>query len=176
MEKYLKRLCNAILKGRFNERKYRQKSYWFGKEIQTMPLFCSYGKIGFTISIYNKDDNHWCEVVYDWDADELTISETPWKEYLNILYLEDNGITSHGDGELECYTNAGEDMIITLDEVTKEYLQNYIDSFDINENVSLWWPNGMPVNGVPFDNIKEHYEDYEAYLERLQKVCDKMPF
>jgi hypothetical protein len=176
MEKYLKRLCNAILADRFNEEKYRARQTWNGVEIQTMPLFCSYGKIGFTITVYAKTQY---EIQYDWEMKELTIDEEDWKDYINELYLEDFGITSNGNGELECYTDAGEDMIITLDKVRKKNLQEYIDGFDINAEVLLWWQNGIEYareKKVPFDNIKEHYEDYEAYLKNLQKVCNKMPF
>lgn len=67
-------------------------------------------------------------------------------------------------------------MLIPLDKVLKKNLQEYINDFNINEEVLLWWPNGKKGRGVPFDNVKEHYEDYEAYLKNLQKVCDKMPF
>ena len=175
MEKYLKRLCKAILEDRFNEENYRQKRSWHGKDIMTEPLFCSYGKIGFSVLVYENYD-HFCTIQYDGDLEELNIDDTPWKDYINELYLEDFDITSHGDGELECYTDAGEDMIINLDKVRKKNLQEYIDNFDINEQVLLWWPNGQPGKGVPFDNIKEHYEDYEAFLEKLQKACDKMPY
>lgn len=175
MKKYLKRLCKAILEDRFNEEKYRQKRSWHGKDIQTEPLFCSYGKIGFTVAVY-ENYNHFCTVKWDGDLEELNIDDTPWKDYINLLYLEDFDITSNGDGELECYTDAGEDMIISLDKVRKKNLQDYIDNFDINEEVLSWWQNGQPGNGVPFNNLKEHYEDYEAYLERLQKACDKMPY
>jgi len=103
----------------------------------------------------------------------------------NIDYLEENDISYCGDcgwdnlpyqAELETYTDAGEDMIIGLEKVDKEHLQDYIDGFDINEKVALWWPNGEKGNGVPFDNMKEQYEDYEAYLERLQEICDGMPY
>jgi hypothetical protein len=107
---------------------------------------------------------------------ELTIDEEDWKEFINLNYLESNDIYSCGSDEFETYTDAGEDMIITLEEPTKECLQQYIDDFDINYNVSIWWPNGEPGRGVPFDNMKEQYEDYESYLKRLQKVCNKMPF
>lgn len=175
MEKYLKRLCNAILEYRFNEEKYRQKRSWYGKDIMTEPLFCSYGKIGFTIIVYENYDQ-FCTISCDFDLGKLTIDDTPWKEYINLLYLEDFDITDNGDGELECYTDAGEDMIITLDKVRKKNLQEYIDNFDINEEVLLWWQDGRPGKGVPFANVKEHYEDYEAYLEKLQKACDMMPY
>lgn len=175
MEKYLKRLCKAILEDRFNEENYRQKRSWHGKDIMTEPLFCSYGKIGFSVLVYENYD-HFCTIQYDGDLEELNIDDTPWKDYINELYLEDFDITSHGDGELECYTDAGENMIISLDKVRKKNLQEYIDNFDINEQVLLWWPNGQRGKGVPFDNIKEHYEDYEAFLEKLQKACYKMPY
>ena len=79
--------------------------------------------------------------------------------------------------ELECFTNAGEDMIFCLKEPSREKLQEYIEDFDINANVIGWWPNGQKAKGmgVPFSNIKEHYEDYEDYLAWLQEVCDGMP-
>ena len=103
-----------------------------------------------------------------------------------MLYLADNDINAASDEpawtslprsvELECYTDAGEDMIIDLEDPSKEKLQEYINDFDINEEVSKWWENGMPGEGVPFSNMKEHYEDYEGYLEWLQEVCDKMPY
>lgn len=175
MDKYLKRLCKAILSQRFNDENYRQKRRWNGKDIMTEPLFSSYGRIGFTVAVYECYD-HFCTIQYDAELNQLSIDDTPWKDYINLLYLEDFDITDNGGGEIECYTDAGEDMIITLDKVRKKNLQDYIDEFDINEEVLLWWQNGKPGKGVPFSNVKEHYEDYEKYLKRLQKICDKMPF
>lgn len=180
MEKYLKRLCNAILEDRFNDKNYRSSNYWYGHKIQTQTLFCSYGAIGFTVSVYDLNGSHFCDVDWDVDLGELTIDDEPWRDYINELYLEDHDITSNGDGELELYTDAGEDMIITLDRVRKKNLQEYIDNFDINENVLIWWRDlsdeQRKEKKVPFDNVKEHYEDYEAYLRTLQKVCNKMPY
>jgi hypothetical protein len=175
MDKYLNRLCNAIRAGRFNDENYRQRKSWYGKDIMTEPLFCSYGTIGFSVMVYDCYE-HFCTVQWDGELHKLTIDDESWKDYINILFLEDFDITSNGDGELECYTDAGEDMIISLDKVRKKNLQEYIDNFDINEQVLLWWQDGRPGKGVPFANVKEHYEDYEAYLEKLQKACDKMPF
>ncbi len=107
------------------------------------------------------------------------------KEYKkNLAYLEGNDITLCGDElwddkpwsvELETYTDAGEDMIIDLEEPTKECLKKYIDDFDINEEVMLWWENGYDAaraKGVPFANIRDHYDDYENYLKRLQAICE----
>lgn len=173
---YLKRICKAILAGRFNYENYLNGGTWNGVEIMTCPLFVSYGQIGFTVSIFGEK----YELSYDWEMKELTINDEPWKEFLNLLYLEEQGFnvnkTSSGDVELEIFTDGGEDMMISMEKATKENLRQYIRDFDINEEVLLWWPDGKPGRGVPFDNIKEHYEDYESFLKWLQKVCDKMPF
>ena len=180
---YLKRLCKNILSNKFNDRKYLGKKYYYGKEIQTTPLHCSYGLIGFSVIVYGEEQY---KVNYDWERDDLLINGKPYKDFINLSYLSDNDINVASDEpiweesprsiELESYTNAGEDMIIDLEEPTKAKLQDYINGFDINHNVSIWWVNGLPGNGVPFSNMKEHYEDYEDYLSWLQKVCDKMPY
>jgi len=174
-DKYLMRLCKNILAGKFNEMNYRCGKSYFGTEIATMPMFASYGTIGFSVTVYG-EYGEMCIVDYDWEMKQLTIDGQDWKEWLNESLFEDNDIICNGGGEYECYTDAGEDMIINLDVCDKEHLQEYIDGFDINEKVALWWPNGEKGDGVPFDNMKEQYEDYEAYLERLQEVCDGMPF
>lgn len=110
------------------------------------------------------------------------------KEYKrNLAILEENGIYLSSEKlwdnepfsvELETYTDSGEDMIIDLEEPTRECLQKYIDDFDANEEVMMWWRNGKDEahkKGVPFSNIKDHYEDYESYLERLKEVCGLLP-
>lgn len=175
MEKYLKRLCKAILADRFNYENYLNKGYWHGVEIQTMQLFCSYGLIGFSVTVCAETQY---EVKYDGEFRKLTIGDEPWKKFINILYLEDNDITSCGEEEFETYTDAGEDMIITLEEPTKECLQQYIDDFDIDEAVWIWWQCGYEEarKKTPFTYPGEQADDYKSYLKRLQKVCDKMPF
>lgn len=75
--------------------------------------------------------------------------------------------------ELECYTDAGEDMIINLEEISVEALAEYVNDFDISEEVSLWWEGGEPKAGVPFDNQAEQVEDYEDYLARLRDIIDE---
>lgn len=183
MEKYLKRLCNAIINGRFKEGKYYNRKNYYGIEIQVQDMFASYGKIGYSVTVYSEEQY---DIEYDYELNDLKIDGKPYQHAINLLYLEDNDITTVSEDpvwenfqnsvELECYTDAGEDMLIDLEEPTKEKLQEYIDSFDINGNVILWWPGGEPGKGVPFSNIREHYEDYEDYLEWLQNVCDKMPY
>lgn len=81
--------------------------------------------------------------------------------------------------ELESYTNAGGDMIIDLEELSKECLKEYTDNFDVNDEVMGWWREGEAEahrNGVPFDNIKEHYKDVEDWLEMIKEICENMPY
>ena len=102
----------------------------------------------------------------------------------NLEILEENGIfhssapvwdNKPNSVKLETYTDAGEDMIICLDEPSKKCLLEYCDDFDIDEEVMFWWRNGADAahaNGVPFNNIREHYEDYEAYIAELRRVAE----
>lgn len=103
----------------------------------------------------------------------------------NVAVLEKNNIRIVNDApvwddkpdsvEMQTYTPGGEDMFICLDEPSQECLEEYIDDFDINEHVLLWWQGGTDAahaKGVPFDNIRDHYNDYEAYLDGLRKVAE----
>lgn len=186
MEKYLKRLCDNIVAGKFNYEKYLSRRNYYGVDIETMPLHCSYGQIGFTAYTFFPHSFLQCEIKYDWEKEEVTINEEPYREFLNGLCLEDNcpdrnfvgyHIYKGGGAELEFRTDAGEDMNVWLDVFDKKHLQEYIAGFDINEEVLLWWQtgaNGAYARNVPFDNVKEHYKDYEAYLGLLQKICNRM--
>ena len=111
------------------------------------------------------------------------------KEYAaNVAYLEEHGIKVCGlawedrkrSAEMESYTDAGGDMIINLEVLSKECFSKWIDGFDINEEVMLWWSetrsSERKAKGLPFSNIKEHYEDLEAWVRKLREICDGMPY
>lgn len=181
---YLNILCKNILSDKFNEKNYRAGREYYGRYIETQPLFCSYGCIGYSVSVEYGE----YEVKYDYEMAELKIDGQDYKVAINLRYWEENGISLISTGlwddypnsvELETYTEAGEDMIIDLHEPTKEQLQEYIYNFDVNEKVMMWWREGSDYahkKGVPFDNIRDHYNDYEDYLKWLRKVCYKMPY
>ena len=183
---YLKNLCNKIKSGKFDEMKYRSQKSYYGSLISTMPLFASYGKIGYTVSIWWEGDIHeQTEIKWDYDLGKLTIDGKPYQYAINIAYLEEKGINHFSedvwDGnlvsiELESHTDAGGDMIMTLKEPTKECLTRYADDFDITGEVLLWWQGGDRGSGVPFSNIKEHYEDLEKWVARLKTVAKGMPY
>ena len=101
----------------------------------------------------------------------------------NIKILEENDVqlstpvweNKPNSVELRTYTGGGGDMIICLEEPSKKELLDYVDGFDIDEQVMLWWQNGKDAahdRGVPFSNIREHYEDYEAYLNELRRIAE----
>ena len=49
-------------------------------------------------------------------------------------------------------------------------IHNYIDNFDISEEVYLWLDNtGHGKNGAPYD-MKDLYEDFEASLENVDEL------
>lgn len=97
----------------------------------------------------------------------------------NIEVLEENGIALiSNDGEsyeFESFTPAGGDMCIILDEPSKDKLQEYVDNFDINEEVLMWWRNGSG-NGLPFANIRDHYNDLEEYIDHIADICDMLEY
>lgn len=102
----------------------------------------------------------------------------------NKAYLENNDVEvltqrwwdeKPFSAELECYTDGGGDMIINLEELTRSAFEEYLEGFDINEEVAMWWTNGRN-GGVPFDNIKDHYIDLEEWLERLSNIVSDMPY
>lgn len=77
--------------------------------------------------------------------------------------------------ELETYTDAGEDMIINLEEPSKKCLQEYIDTFDIDDEVDKWWVDGVSAPGVPFKTKEEHRADYRAFLSLLKDIVADWP-
>ena len=82
--KKLRRLCKAILHDRFNDENYRSGGWWNGLYIQTGPVFCSYGTIGFDISSpYGESFRE--NISYDWEFHRLEIDDMDWRQYF-LLY------------------------------------------------------------------------------------------
>lgn len=94
-----------------------------------------------------------------WEENELNWIGPAWEENPQSV-------------ELNCSTGAGEDMVINLEKISVDALEEYVNGFDINYEVSLWWPDGKPGRGVPFDNQAEQVEDYEDYLAWLRDIID----
>lgn len=50
----MNRLIKAIQAGRFAWERYLNGKTWHGIKLQTMPLFCSYGQIGYTVAVFDR--------------------------------------------------------------------------------------------------------------------------
>ena len=127
MRKYLTRLCKNIVSEKFNAQNYRTKKSYYGTDICVEPIVCGLYCNGFTLDVFAKQ----CyKIKYDYEFGGLWINDKPWKDYINLLYLEENDIR-HSENpvwedkprsvELETYTNGGEDMIINLEEGKMDY-------------------------------------------------------
>lgn len=82
-------------------------------------------------------------------------------------FLEESNVKvsiCEDDVELENYTDAGGDKIITLVNLEVKELEEYLNTYDINEEVLLWWKDGADGKRTPFDNIIEHVQDEEKWL------------
>ena len=77
---YLHRLCMNVKNGNFSWQRYKGGGRYYGKDIAIMPLFCSYGQIGYSVYFPYLSMP---EVTYDLEMRELTIEGTDWKEYLS---------------------------------------------------------------------------------------------
>lgn len=67
----IKRLCDNIVNGKFNWRKYCDSQTYFGKLICVQPLFSSYGQIGFIVYFPYQSDMP--EITFDWELGKLTL-------------------------------------------------------------------------------------------------------
>ena len=100
-------------------------------------------------------------------------------EQSNKDFLENHDIhcdkMDDGGWELESYTDGGGDQIIYVDKLTKNDLVEYLENYDVNEETNLWFPDGRPGNGVPFDNYKDLWDDIEDWRKWMLNIAKRMP-
>lgn len=77
MDKTIQRLINAIKNGKFAFEKHYERRTWHGVVIQTTDMFCSYGIIGYEVSMYNEDKygrlDHIASITHDWDLNKTKV-------------------------------------------------------------------------------------------------------
>jgi hypothetical protein len=99
-------------------------------------------------------------------------------ELLNKAFLENHDITctkcKDGGWELESYTDGGGDQIVYVDNLTSNELIKYLENYDVNEETNLWFPNGQPGKGVPFDNYKDLWDDIENWRRWMLGIAKCM--
>ena len=99
-------------------------------------------------------------------------------EQSNEEFLEKHDITctKHDDGwELESYTDGGGGQVVYVDNLTRDELVEYLENYDVNDETNLWFPNGQPGKGVPFDNYKDLWNDIENWRKWMLGVAKRMP-
>ena len=79
-----------------------------------------------------------------------------------------------GGWELKSYTDGNGEQIIHIDSLSKYELINYLKSFDVNDETLLWWSDGKPGPGVPFDNIRDLYDDIDKWRKWMLGVANQM--
>lgn len=98
------------------------------------------------------------------------------QEYLekNDVYLSDDAVCDSYPYSRELFmtTASGGDFYICVDELTREEVLNTLSSFDVNEETMIWWGG----RGVPFDNIKDLYDDIYQWKEDFIQIAEGMPY
>lgn len=100
-------------------------------------------------------------------------------EQSNKNFLENHDIhcdkMDNGGWELESYTDGGGDQLIYVDNLTREELVENLENYDVNYETSLWFPDGRPGRGVPFDNYKDLWDDIEDWRKWALGIAKRMP-
>ena len=111
------------------------------------------------------------------DLARKAVEVDKWEDFFDAFGFKIYGEAEDAeDIELESYTDGGGDMIISID-VSKDWkkaFKDYVEDFDIDNEVSLWWPDGQPGRGVPFNNIRELYDDIEGWVNWLKDIIRVM--
>lgn len=76
---------------------------------------------------------------------------------------------------LESYTDGGGDQLIYVDNLTREEVVESLENYDVNEETNIWFPNGQPGKGVPFDNYKDLWDDIEKWRQWMLNIAKRMP-
>lgn len=100
-------------------------------------------------------------------------------EQSNKDFLENHDIhcdkMDDGGWELESYTEGDGDQLIYVDNLTREELVEYLENYDVNYEANLWFPDGKPGRGVPFDNYKDLWDDIEDWRKWMLNIAKRMP-
>ena len=111
------------------------------------------------------------------DLARKAVEADKWDDFFDAFGFKIYGdIKEAGEIELESYTDGGGDMIITIDvsDDWKQAFKVYVEEFDIDNEVSIWWPDGQPGKGVPFNNIRELYDDIDDWVKWLKDIIRVM--
>ena len=84
LEVDMKRLIKNIVNGSFAWEKYCKRAKYYGYYISVLPLHCSYGMIGYTVSI-DITTNVQGKIEYDWEKGEIRLFDELVKHLENEI-------------------------------------------------------------------------------------------
>ena len=99
----------------------------------------------------------------------------------NQKYLEEHGVIlldkivlyEHPySRELFKYTDGGGDFSLFVESLDRECVLATLESFDVNEATSMWCSG----SGVPFNNIRDLYDDIFKWKEDFIQIAKGMPY
>ncbi len=99
----------------------------------------------------------------------------------NIAYLEENNVGLNDEPlwedkpysrELYFETPSGGNFSISVEEVTREKVLDYLADYDVDEVCMQWWESGRH----PFGSIKALYEDIEEWVHNFNEIAYNMPY
>lgn len=76
---------------------------------------------------------------------------------------------------MESYTDGGGGQVVYVDNLTRDELVEYLEKYDVNDETNLWFPDGRPGRGVPFDNYKDLWDDIEDWRKWALGIAKRMP-
>lgn len=99
----------------------------------------------------------------------------------NEDYLQENDIFISDDVVWDMYpdsrelfknTDRGGDFSICVEVLDRECVLTALENFDVNEEAMKWWGG----RGVPFDNIKDLYDDIDNWKSDFIRIAEGMPY
>ena len=92
----------------------------------------------------------------------------------NDVFVIDGSVWEDRPYSRECCfrTPSGGDFSVIVDELTNAAVLEYLQNYDINDAVQMWWDG----SGVPFDNIRDLYNDIEEWKNNFTKIAEGMPY
>lgn len=94
--------------------------------------------------------------------------------YKNDVYASEEPAWDYAPYSRELFyrTDGGGDFSICVEQLCRYEVIETLKSYDVNEECMLWWGG----RGVPFDNIKDLYDDIENWKNKFIEIAEGMPY
>jgi 5,10-methenyltetrahydromethanopterin hydrogenase len=97
-----------------------------------------------------------------------------------IKFFENEGFSVHlfeqdkkQCAELEVWTNGGVDMIIVLNPITEKEFINYVDNFEVDEEIDLHRQDERYKNAFSISESVKDFTDFYNWLKEIKNKLEK---